>query len=244
MKFEEVVLFISKEGNIVLNDHGNYRCHFCGTPDDLIFGTLNKANRLKTWCAHCTFVDKDDTSVLVLPIGLHVPKFVLDSVKDVVKNCERITSSCSAAQIHSFMLKIECEWHKQRGFYKIKRGCKEGCSGCAYVSGMISLWATEVPKGQMWYGDFSNMTCDITRAINPQLAEEEKAEPRRWRSSEQATEDGCVEDYSESNETVDNRSDEEVNDDSDSDKTIPLPQDVHNRNDDEVNDDSDGEINN
>jgi len=107
------------------------------------------------------------------------------------------------------MLKIECDWNKQRGFYKIKRGCKEGCSGCAYVSGMISLWAPEVPKGRMWYGDFSNMIGDITREINPQLAEEEKAEPRRWRSHEQPTEEQCA--FSESDETANNKSDASVN---------------------------------
>ena len=198
------------KGNNVLNTNGNYTCHHCGTPDSLIIGTLNKANRLQPWCTHCTFV-KMGILVPRLPSQLHVPKHVVDSVKDVIKNCKHITASCSDAQKKSFMAAISCSWNKEDEFYQIVRGCGKGCPGCAHVSQMITVWAPEVPKEDLWYGDFSNVTGDITREINPQLLEEEKAEPEsmRWR---------CDHD-----ESIQNTNDSGDDDDSDSDKTIPLP---------------------
>ena len=116
MEKDEIVVLISKDGNRVLNNHGDYRCHYCGTPENLIIGTLNRANRLQPWCAYCTFIDSDDTPVPHLPWGLHVPEHVVNDLKDVIDNCDRITTSCSAVQKKRFMAEISYGWNEEDKF--------------------------------------------------------------------------------------------------------------------------------
>lgn len=136
-----------------------------------------------------------------------------------------------------FMAEISCGWNEGDKFYHISQGCRKGCSGCVYVSQMITVWAPEVPKEELWYGDFSNVTGDITVEIDPQLLEEGKAEPKlvlriqRKRSEDEIDDAGKREKPKNGNKKANDYSNENVNgigndeDDSDSDKTIPPPKD-------------------
>ena len=96
----------------MLNSHGNYKCHHCGSPENLIVGTLNQGNRLQPWCAFCTIVGDVDTPSLYLPEELHVPNNVVEDVKDVIRNCDR-QSSFSTHELRAHLASICGSWNDE-----------------------------------------------------------------------------------------------------------------------------------
>ena len=142
-----------------------YMCHGCGSPEELIVGTLNKGNRLALWCATCYLVphdestlsennflfstDTSDTIHLPRPVAKGVHGFVLDwpfetNTRD--GDTTRKLRLLSKGR-HNWLL---CDMSRHRCSERLP-GCEGSCSGCQSVQNNLKIWLPEVTG---WYDRF------------------------------------------------------------------------------------------
>ena len=142
-----------------------YRCNGCGSPEELIVGTLNKGNRLSLWCATCYLVPHTESMVSEHRFSfcadtsntVHLPAQVSKGVCDFVRHWPRVTSTRDQenTSLHPLLSKGPRNWvlqdmSRHRGSER-PPGCEGYCSGCQSVQNNLKIWLPEV-KG--WYDRF------------------------------------------------------------------------------------------
>ena len=141
-----IAVLLNRYGNDVVLEHGNYRCHGCGSPDYLIAGSLNRGNRLSFWCVKCLVIG-NTTGSFHMKHNLHAPTAILQDVIETIWSCNDLSSRIRREAIWL----VNGENYANSMIQNATNGCASGCMGCLTINDMIAVWAPEIPTFKIWY---------------------------------------------------------------------------------------------
>ncbi len=174
-----VVVFIDQFGRDAISaSKYRYMCHGCGSPDELIVGTLNKGNRLALWCATCYLIPIDEAMNGCVPTEAAMMNHSSFFGRQPAKRVQSLPHF--PIQISNEMTQFVRDWPPENDSRDLERArhlrivskstrnwllqdmslhqpslrtpyCSGACSGCQDVQENLKIWLPEVVG---WYDRF------------------------------------------------------------------------------------------